>query len=84
MTGLARFSGGTVDFSDAVFSGGTVNFRPAVFSSGTVDFSDAAFSGGTMDFSSATGPVPTGLLAALGTPATGRVILSSAWVPPAS
>ncbi|WP_330323295.1 hypothetical protein [Streptomyces anulatus] len=77
-------SGGEVDFRSAAFSSGEVDFGLARFSGGTVDFSDAAFSGGTMDFSSATGPVPTGLLAALGTPATGRVILSSAWVPPAS
>ena len=38
----AKFSGGTVSFSDAEFPGGTVSFTGAEFSGGTVDFSRVA------------------------------------------
>ncbi|MET8825263.1 pentapeptide repeat-containing protein [Streptomyces sp. NPDC004610] len=91
--GSVMFSGGTVDFGSAVFSAGTVHFVGAEFSGGTVDFSNTVFSGSTVDFSSAefsggtvhfrsvTGPVPSGLLAAVGSPAPAKVTLSSTWLP---
>jgi uncharacterized protein YjbI with pentapeptide repeats len=46
----AKFSGGTVTFSDAQFSGGTVTFGYAQFSGGTVNLGHAEFSGGAVDF----------------------------------
>jgi len=49
----ARFSGGTVSFSDARFSGGKVDFSDARFSRGKVDFQYARFSGGTVSFNGA-------------------------------
>lgn len=43
-----------IDFGNAVFSGGTVDFRNAVFSDRTlVDFSGAVFSGATVNVSRA-------------------------------
>ncbi|WP_371749973.1 pentapeptide repeat-containing protein [Streptomyces sp. NBC_01283] len=89
----AMFSGGTVHFSDAMFSGGAVYFRGTVFTGGTVNFRDvvlsgtavnfrgAMFSGGAVNFLGATGPVPQGLLTAVGTPAPATVVLASAWLP---
>ncbi|MEN8656156.1 pentapeptide repeat-containing protein [Streptomyces sp. 21So2-11] len=73
---------GSMDFGRAVFSGGTVSFRGTVFSGGTVDFDRATFSGGTVSFGDAVGPVPNGLLAAVGTPVPMTVVLASAWLPP--
>ncbi|WP_307805930.1 pentapeptide repeat-containing protein [Streptomyces chrestomyceticus] len=90
----AAFSGGTVSFSRTVFSGGTMHFDlaefsggivdlgGASFSGGTVDFAGAAVSGGTVAFTDATGLVPHGLLAAVGSPVPATVILASAWLPP--
>ncbi|MFI7320375.1 pentapeptide repeat-containing protein [Streptomyces venezuelae] len=80
----ALFSGGTVNFRGAVFSEGMVNFRDAVFSSGAVYFSGAMFSGGTVHFIAATGPVPNGLITAVGTPAPPTVVLAAVWLPPAT
>jgi uncharacterized protein YjbI with pentapeptide repeats len=77
----AVFSSGAVYFRGAVFSGGTVNFRDAVFSGGTVNFRGAVFSGGTVRFIGATGPVPEGLLAAVGIPVPVTVVLAAAWLP---
>ncbi len=80
----ALFSGGTVNFRGAIFSSGLVNFRDAVFSSGAVYFSGAVFSGGTVHFIAATGPVPNGLITAVGTPIPPTVVLAAVWLPPAT
>jgi uncharacterized protein YjbI with pentapeptide repeats len=89
----AVFSGATVHFRDAVFSSGAVYFRGAVFSNGTVHFRDAVFSGDTVNFRGAVfsgstvhfrgtaGPVPEGLLGAVGTPVPTTVTLPPAWLP---
>jgi uncharacterized protein YjbI with pentapeptide repeats len=77
----ATFSGGRASFIDATFSGGAVSFGRATFSGGEVSFRSARFFGnGEVSFTEATGPVPAGLLAAVGT-ASGPVILPSAWQP---
>jgi len=78
--GGARFSGSVVDFSAATFSDGTVDFSGATFSGGTVDFSHATFSGGTVHFDPSYGPAPSGLLAAVGTPAPPEVHLRADWL----
>ncbi|MGW2183918.1 pentapeptide repeat-containing protein [Streptomyces sp. NPDC001732] len=78
--GSATFSSGTVHFG-ARFSGATVDFSDAGFSGATVDFNGARFTGGTVGFGSAMGPVPTGLLTAIGTPAPATIVLASAWLP---
>ncbi|MEU2565135.1 pentapeptide repeat-containing protein [Streptomyces longispororuber] len=80
----AVFSGARVPFNRATFSGANVNYSAAAFgyptgSSGRVSFIGAVFSGGTVHFDRATGLVPDGLLRAIGTPTTARVILPSAW-----
>ncbi|MGW1087365.1 pentapeptide repeat-containing protein [Streptomyces sp. NPDC002596] len=78
----AAFSDSEVLFISAAFSGSEVLFISAAFSGGMVRFNGAAFSGGEVLFEYATGPAPTGLLAAVGTPAPATVVLPSAWVPP--
>ncbi|MEV4998548.1 pentapeptide repeat-containing protein [Streptomyces niveus] len=78
----ARFSGGTVFFHRTAFSGSAVDFGSAAFSPSVALFSDVAFSGGTVDFRSAFGPVPTGLLAAVGASGAATVTLPTAWRPP--
>ncbi|MFD3920174.1 pentapeptide repeat-containing protein [Streptomyces sp. NPDC058595] len=85
--GSMEYTGGTVFFDDAQFSGSTVNFCDAVFVSdtaftSTANFRNAVFLGGTVDFRDARGPAPGTLLAAVGTSAPERVVLSSAWLPP--
>ncbi|MFI9772916.1 pentapeptide repeat-containing protein [Streptomyces sp. NPDC052415] len=77
----AVFSSGAVYFRGAVFSGGTVHFRDAVFSGGTVNFRGAMFCGSTVHFRGATGPVPEGLLGAVGLPLPATVTLVAAWLP---
>ncbi|MGW3099671.1 pentapeptide repeat-containing protein [Streptomyces sp. NPDC001102] len=77
----AVFSSGAVYFRGAVFSAGTVHFRDAVFSGGTVNFRGAMFSGSTLHFRGAAGPVPEGLLGALGVPVPAMVALAAAWLP---
>ncbi|MFI1531435.1 pentapeptide repeat-containing protein [Streptomyces griseus] len=77
---VATFSGGTVSFDDATFSGGEVSFRVATFSGGRVPFREATFSGSAMSFHGATGAVPLGLLAAMGTPPPAGVTLPAAWL----
>ncbi|MEW2574364.1 pentapeptide repeat-containing protein [Streptomyces sp. NPDC047070] len=77
----ALFRGGAVYFRGAVFRGGTVHFREAVFSGGTVNFRGAVFSGSTVHFIAVTGPVPEGLLAAVGVPVPATVTLAAAWLP---
>jgi uncharacterized protein YjbI with pentapeptide repeats len=88
----AKFDGGGVEFANAAFSGGLVSFVGATFSDGEVSFVDAAFSDGEVSFRSArffgdrvsftgaTGPAPSGLLAAVGT-ASGPVALPTTWLP---
>ncbi|WP_329345244.1 hypothetical protein [Streptomyces microflavus] len=87
----ATFSGGEVAFSDATFSGGTVSFSDATSSGGKVLFGagsrDFVFSQGAtftdhidVFFDGWTGPAPTGLLAALGTPVPSGVRLPSSWI----
>ncbi|MEU9949278.1 pentapeptide repeat-containing protein [Streptomyces sp. NPDC047939] len=80
----AEFSGGGVAFSRATFCGSIVSFLRTVFSGSRVDFDNAAFSGSTVlvRADTATGQVPEGLLAAVGTPPSASVILPSAWMPP--
>src|SRR6516165_12057179 len=46
----AKFSGGTVGFSNAEFPAGEVNFAEAEFSGGTVSFAGAKFSGAGVNF----------------------------------
>ena len=46
----AKFSGGTVGFSNAEFPAGEVNFAEAEFSGGTVNFAGAKFSGAGVNF----------------------------------
>lgn len=77
----AAFSGGRVSFVDATFSGGEVSFSDTRFSNGEVSFRSAGFfGGGEVSFTNATGPAPSGLLAAVGT-ASGPVVLPSTWLP---
>ncbi|MFH9742674.1 hypothetical protein ACH4MA_33925 [Streptomyces roseolus] len=71
----ATISGSTVSFDRAAMSGGTVAFGRTAISGGTVFFGGVTFSGGMLDFSDATGPVPTGLLAAVSSPVPTTVIL---------
>ncbi|MFI9297565.1 pentapeptide repeat-containing protein [Streptomyces gardneri] len=77
----AAISGGTMTFDHATISGGAVYFIRAAISSDTVSFRGATISSGTLDFSSTTGPAPTGLLTAVGSPVPATVILSQAWAP---
>ncbi|MGW6290796.1 pentapeptide repeat-containing protein [Streptomyces sp. NPDC055107] len=76
----AIFSGSTVYFDDAIFSGSTVYFDSATVSGGTVSFRSARIPGGDVSFDGAIGPVPQGLLAAVGTPPPAGVTLPSAWL----
>ncbi|MEU8672907.1 pentapeptide repeat-containing protein [Streptomyces anulatus] len=76
----ATFSGGDVSFDNARLSGGDVYFVRATFSGGDVSFDNARLSAGTVSFDSATGSVPQGLLAAVGTPPPAGVTLPSAWI----
>ncbi|MEV7817822.1 pentapeptide repeat-containing protein [Streptomyces flaveolus] len=87
----ATISGGTVTFGGATFSGGTVTFRSATFSDNTmsfggafsgsdVSFDSATFSGSSMSFEETTGPVPVGLLAAVGTPVPSEICLRTDWL----
>ncbi|MGW4186247.1 pentapeptide repeat-containing protein [Streptomyces albidoflavus] len=90
----AEFSDGFVSFSDievssgrvcfdrAKFSGGLVPFRGATFSGGKVSFHTSTFCGSDVSFDDATGRAPSGLLAAVGTPATAGVTLPSTWLAP--
>jgi hypothetical protein len=71
---------GDMGFSGAVFSGGRVSFAGAMFSDGTVSFRGAMFSGGRVDFNPSHGPVPSGLLAAVGTPVPLEVHLCADWL----
>jgi hypothetical protein len=48
--GCARFSGGTVRFTDVQFSGSDVDFSLAEFSGGAVYFTGTKLSGGTLHF----------------------------------
>ncbi|MER5712208.1 pentapeptide repeat-containing protein [Streptomyces sp. NPDC002122] len=77
----AAISGGTMTFDHATISGGSVYFIRAAISSDTVSFRGATISSGTLDFSSTTGPAPTGLLTAVGSPVPATVILSQAGAP---
>ncbi|MFD5773362.1 hypothetical protein ACG2OD_01475 [Streptomyces sp. PDY-4] len=76
-----------MNFHDATFSGGRVNFGVATFSGRTgpfrngVLFHDATFSGSSVSFEATTGPVPMGLLAAVGTPVPLEVRLRADWLP---
>ncbi|MFJ8871291.1 pentapeptide repeat-containing protein [Streptomyces sp. NPDC102473] len=79
----AKFSGGNVSFSSGEFSRGLVSFSSAEFSHGVVSFSSAEFSGSTVRFNTSTGPVPTGLLEAVGTPAPAEILLRPDWLPTA-
>ncbi|MFI8194724.1 pentapeptide repeat-containing protein [Streptomyces sp. NPDC085946] len=79
--GAATFSGGRVAFDAATFSGGIVHFDRATFSGGMVSFSGATFSGSSVGFEATTGPVPVGLLAAVGTPVPSEVRLRADWFP---
>ncbi|MGW7071811.1 pentapeptide repeat-containing protein [Streptomyces sp. NPDC054855] len=76
----AVFSDGSMHFGGAVFAGGIVSFGQAVFSGGFVYFREAVFSGAAVSFQGATGSVPNGLLAAVGS-SLDTVVLSSAWHP---
>ncbi|MET8661374.1 pentapeptide repeat-containing protein [Streptomyces griseus] len=76
----ATFSGGDVYFDHATFSGGAAYFDHATFSDSTVSFREATFSGSAMSFGGATGAVPQGLLAAVGTPPPAGVTLPAAWL----
>ncbi|WP_030693344.1 hypothetical protein [Streptomyces globisporus] len=78
---IATISGGTLDFSGATISGGRLFFNSTTIFSDTVSFSSATISGGTLDFEDSTGPAPTGLLTAIGSPVPRTVILSQAWAP---
>ncbi|KUH40786.1 hypothetical protein ATE80_00785 [Streptomyces kanasensis] len=78
--GGALFSGGTVAFGLAAFSRGAVSFRGATFSGDEVSFTSVRFFGGDVSFGEATGPAPSGLLAAVIT-ASVPVVLPSAWLP---
>ncbi|MFE1271301.1 pentapeptide repeat-containing protein [Streptomyces sp. NPDC058758] len=77
----ATISGGRVDFGRATISGGAVPFIHATISSDTVSFDSSTISGGTLDFSDTTGPAPSGLLTAVGSPVPRTVILPQAWAP---
>ncbi|MFE9942032.1 pentapeptide repeat-containing protein [Streptomyces hirsutus] len=72
---------GDMDFSGATFSGGEVSFSGATFD-GPVSFADATFSGSDVFFRDATGPAPSGLLNAIGTPASMSVTLPPPWLAP--
>ncbi|WP_310726204.1 pentapeptide repeat-containing protein [Streptomyces sp. N2A] len=79
----ATFSAGAdVRFVCASFSGGRVDFGLASFSGGTVHFDLASFSGADVHFEGTTGPVPVGLLAAVGTPVPSEIRLRADWLPP--
>ena len=69
-----------MSFDGAMFSDGAVSFGGATFSDGRVFFVGATFSGGTVAFRDATGPAPSGLLTAVGTPTSVSVILPPAWL----
>ncbi|MGV9419948.1 pentapeptide repeat-containing protein [Streptomyces sp. NPDC003674] len=77
--GAATFSGGNVTFNRVTFSGSSVTFHRATFSSGRVNFDDARFSDSRVNFEATTGPVPEGLLVALGTPALSESRLREGW-----
>ncbi|MBD2835168.1 pentapeptide repeat-containing protein [Streptomyces pratensis] len=79
--GGAEFSGGVVTFYQATFSGGSVEFGDASFSTAILDFDGATFSGGRMSLHATTGLVPTGLLAAVGTPVPSEIRLRADWLP---
>ncbi|MFD9496878.1 pentapeptide repeat-containing protein [Streptomyces sp. NPDC060005] len=79
--GSATFSDGIVSFVSARFSDGMVDFISARFSDGSVTFNGAEFSGGSLGFQATTGPVPVGLLAAVGTPVLSTVRLRADWLP---
>ncbi|WP_081236660.1 pentapeptide repeat-containing protein [Streptomyces viridosporus] len=71
---------GAVSFDGAKFSGSTVDFFRAKFDGGEVSFIGAEFSSGTTRFDGATGSVPNGLIAAVGTPPPESVRLPIAWL----
>ncbi|MFD7676577.1 pentapeptide repeat-containing protein [Streptomyces anulatus] len=75
----AEFSGGNVRFDDAEFSGGDVRFDDAEFSGADVSFNNATFSGGNVRFNASTGPAPSGLIQAVGTPVPAEVRLHPDW-----
>ncbi|MDK1476946.1 pentapeptide repeat-containing protein [Streptomyces sp. 549] len=70
-----------INFNGAVFSDSRVSFTGATFTDGIVFFNEATFTGSRVSFDRATGPVPRGLLAALGTPVPPSVTLPAAWLP---
>ncbi|MGP3749899.1 pentapeptide repeat-containing protein [Streptomyces sp. IBSNAI001] len=74
------FPGGRVSFDSASFAGSEVSFDGTVFSRGEVSFGGAVFSGRRVYFNRATGPVPLGLLDAIGT-ATALTVLPLTWLP---
>ncbi|MFD8489473.1 pentapeptide repeat-containing protein [Streptomyces sp. NPDC059712] len=84
----ATFSEGIVLFSGATFSSGSMTFDGATFFSGarfsgsSVLFYGATFSGGSVSFEATTGPVPLGLLEAVGTPVPTEVRLRPDWPSP--
>ncbi|MGH4035247.1 pentapeptide repeat-containing protein [Actinomycetota bacterium Odt1-20B] len=59
---------------------GDINFKGAAFSGGTVSFYDATFTGSSVSFNRVSGPVPDGLLAAVGSPVPETVVLPSSWL----
>lgn len=79
--GNTRFSGGSVRFMTTTFSGGSVHFHGATFSGGSVHFDDARFCGGHVYLDGTTGPAPSGLLEAVGTPIPTEVHLRPDWLP---
>ncbi|MFJ1958545.1 pentapeptide repeat-containing protein [Streptomyces microflavus] len=76
----ANFSNGEVSFDHTVFSGGEVSFDHAEFLGGGVRFVNARFFGGHVRFDATTGPVPGGLLQAVGTPTPAEIRLRSDWL----
>ncbi|MFE7712309.1 pentapeptide repeat-containing protein [Streptomyces sp. NPDC057486] len=80
--GDLEYSGSLVSFHGASFTGGKVSFGGARFSSGgLVLLHGASFTGGEVSFRTATGPAPSGLLAAVGMPPPAAVDLPTAWLP---
>ncbi|MFH8939476.1 pentapeptide repeat-containing protein [Streptomyces griseosporeus] len=77
----ATFARGIVSFSGATFARGSVHFGDATFAGGSVHFNGATFAGGTLRFEATTGPVPEGLLSAVGTPVPSEVGLRADWLP---
>ncbi|PNV30914.1 hypothetical protein C1708_33090 [Streptomyces sp. DH-12] len=77
----ASFSDGVVFFRHVTFSGGLTNFEATTFSGCDVRFNDVIFAGGAVTFSGAAGPVPRGLLEAVGFPIPETVLLSAPWIP---